>query len=145
MRSLKLARVAAEAELLRLKRFGERQVGRAVMGAIALAFLLAFLACLHFAGYFALRRADILPVWAALIVAGVDLLIALIFGLIALGNRPSQVEREALEVRLAAQHQIMETAAVNALVVPLARALGLRKVYGLALAALTARYLSGRR
>lgn len=145
MRSLKLARVAAQAELLRLRRYGERQVGRVVIGAIAAVFLLACLACVHFAGYFALRRADILPVWATLIVAGVDLLLALIFGLSALRNQPGRLEREALEVRLVAQQQMMETAAVTAVVGPVLRSLGVRKVYGLALAALTARYLGGRR
>ncbi len=145
MRSLKLAQIAAQAELLRLKCFGERQVGRAVMGAIALVFLLAFLASLHVAGYFALRRAAILPVWAALIVAGVDLLIALVVGLIARSSRPGRVEREALEVRRVAQQHLVEAAAMTAVVGPVLRSLGMRKIYGLALAAMTVRYLSGRR
>jgi len=145
MRSLKLARIAAQAELLRLRRYGDRQVGRVVLAAIAVVFLLACLGTLHFAGYFALRRADILPIWAALILAGVDLLLALILGLGALRNRPGRLEREALQVRLAAQHQMMETAAMTAVVAPVLRSLGMRKVYGLALAALTARYLTGRR
>lgn len=145
MRSLKLARIAAQAELLRLRRYGDRQIARLVLGAIALVFVLAWLGTLHFAGYFALRRADIAPVWAALIVAGVDLLVALILGIAALRNRPGRLEREALQVRLAAQQQLLEVAATTAVVAPLLRSLGMRKAYGLALAAMTARYLTGRR
>ncbi len=144
MRSLKLAKIAAQAELLRLRRYGDRQIGRAVLGAVALVFLLACVAVLHFAGYFALLRAGIAPVWATLIVAGVDLLLALALGLAALRNKPGRLEREALDVRLAAQHQLMEAAATTAVVAPVLRSLGLRKAYGLALAALTARYLTGR-
>ena len=48
-------------------------------------------------------------------------------------------------MRLAAQHQMMEAAAMTAVVAPVLRSLGMRKVYGVALAALTARYLTGRR
>ncbi len=145
MRSLKLARIAAQAELLRLRRYGDRQIGRAVLAATALVFVLACLGTLHFAGYLGLLRADIAPLWATLIVAGVDLLLALILGLAALRNRPGRLEREALQVRLAAQQQMMEAAAMTAMVATVLRSLGMRKVYGLALAALTARYLGGRR
>ncbi|HET9019569.1 MAG TPA: hypothetical protein VFN46_08285 [Acetobacteraceae bacterium] len=145
MRSFKLARVAAQAELLRLRRLVRRQVVRAVLGAIALTFLLICLAALHFAGYFGLLRAGIAPVWATLIVAGVDLLIGLIFLIAAASDTPDKVEREALQVREAAQRQLMETAAASAVVGPLLRSLGARKVYGLVLAALTARFLGAAR
>ena len=145
MRSLKLARIAAHAELLRLRRFGERQMARAALAAFALVFLLACLASLHVAGYFALRRGGIQPLWAALIVAGVDLLIALILGLTAARSRPGRLEREALEVRLAAQHHLMDAAAVSTLVGPLLRSLGARKVFALVLGALIAQLFRARR
>ncbi len=144
MRSFKLARIAAQAELLRLRRFAGRQVVRAALGAVALVFLMAFLASLHVIGYLALRMV-VQPLVAAAIVAAVDLVIAIIFGLLALRNTPGRVEMEALQVREAAQKQMMEAAAATAVLGPLLRSLGVRKLYGLALAALTARYLGGRR
>jgi hypothetical protein len=144
MRSLRLARIAAQAELLRLRRLGRRQAMRAVMGAIALFFLVACLAALHFAIYFALQQV-LAPVYAVLIVAGIDLVIAAFFGVLAMRDVPDRVEREALMVRQSAQQQLAEAAAMTAVVGPVLRAIGIRKVYGLALAALTARYLTGRR
>jgi hypothetical protein len=47
-------------------------------------------------------------------------------------------------VRQTAQTQMLEAAALTTLVGPLLRLVGTRKVYGLALAALTARYLGGK-
>lgn len=145
MRSVRLAQVAAQAEWLRLRRMARRQAARVVFAAIALTFVLACLAAVHVAGFFALRRADIAPIWCALIVAGVDLLIALVFLLVASRDSPGAVEREALQVRETAQAQLLETAALAGVAGPLLRTLGVRKVYALALAALTARYLGGLR
>jgi len=47
-------------------------------------------------------------------------------------------------VRQMAQTQMVEVAALTTLIGPLLRLVGTRKVYGLALAALTARYLGGK-
>lgn len=126
MRALRLARVAAQAELLRLQRFARRQAVRAVLGAIALTFLLACLAAVHVAGFFALRRAAVTPAFAALIVAGVDLLIAVIFGLLAARNTPDRVESEALQVRRTAQRELMTAAATAASVAAVLRVLRAR-------------------
>ncbi len=115
-----------------------------MLGAVAGVFLLGCLAWLHVAGYFALRRAGILPLWDSLIVAGVDAAIALVIGLLALRNRPGRVEREALEVRMTAQRQLAEAAAISAVVTPLLRSRGLRRLYDAAFAALTARLFGGR-
>lgn len=145
MRSLRLARVAAQAELLRLRRLARRQAVRAVCGAIALVFLLACLTALHVAGYLALLRAGIAPLWAVLIVAGFDLAVGLVLLGLAARDVPDRIEREALQVRQAAQQQLAEAAAMTALVGPLLRSLGAKKIYGLTLAALTARYLGGLR
>ena len=56
MRSVKLARVAAQAEVLRLRRFARRQSVRAVMGVVAVVFLLGVLIALHVAGGMALAE-----------------------------------------------------------------------------------------
>jgi hypothetical protein len=144
MRTVELARVAAQAELLRIRRLGQRQVNRAIFAAVAAVFFVAMLAGLHVAGAMALTL-YVPSIWAALIVAGVDLVIGLILILIAARDRPGEIEVEALRVRQVAQQQMMEAAALTTLIGPMLRLIGTRKVYGLALAALTARYLGGRR
>jgi NO-binding membrane sensor protein with MHYT domain len=144
MRSVRLARIAAEAELLRLRLMGRRQAMRAVLGVVAAIFLLACLAALHLAGYQALLVRGLEPWLAALIVAGVDLVITLAFAALAMRDTPSRAEREALEVRKRAQLQLAEAVAVTALTGPILRMLGTRRLPGLALAALTARYFGAR-
>jgi len=144
MRTLRLAKVAALAEGLRLRQQVRRQVMRAVLGVIAVVFLLTALAGLHAAAVAALASRMHLA-YAALIVGGVDLIIATIFGILAARNQPSQIEREALAVRDQARAEAMRMAAVGMLAKPALRMLGARKVYGLTLAALTAQFLSGRK
>jgi hypothetical protein len=144
MRGVQLARIAAEAELLRLRSLAKRQGTRVALAVVAAIFVLAAMIAGHVAGAMALT-AHVAPVWATLIVGGIDLAIALALILLATRNTPSKVEREALEVRRIAQEQMKEAAALTMLVGPLLRLIGTRKVYGLALAAFTARYLSGRR
>ena len=142
MRSVNLARVAAQSEALRLRLYARRQVYRAVWGAVAAVFILACLTALHVAGAMALERV-VEPLYAVLIVAAIDLVIGLILLLVALRNEPGRIELEALQVRRTAQQQVIEAAALTTLIGPLLRVVGTRKVYGLALAALTARYLGG--
>ena len=144
MRSVTLARVAAQAELLRLRRLARRQAMRAAIATVAAVFLVAALIGCHVAAAMALTT-YVQPIYAALIVAATDLVIAVILLLVAARNTPDDIEREALQVRLAAQEQMMEAAALATLIGPLLRLIGTRKVYGLALAALTARFLGGRR
>ena len=143
MRVVRLARLAAQAEVLRLRRFARRQATRAALGATAAVFLLLCLAWLHVAGYFALLRTGILPLWASLVVAGVDVVIGLFFVVLALRDSPGPVEREALQVRRTAQAQIAEAAAMTAVVGPLLRSLGLRRITAVAVAALIARFFGG--
>ena len=143
MRSVKLARLAAQAEMLRLRSLARRQGVRAVLAAVAVVFLLGTLIALHVAGGMELAQ-YVTPMQAVLIVAAVDLVLAIILGLLAMRNQPGSLELEALRVRQTAQTQMMEAAALTTLVGPLLRLVGTRKVYGLALAALTARYLGGK-
>jgi hypothetical protein len=114
-----------------------------VLGAVAVVFLIGALVGLHIAGGMELSL-YVTPMQATLIVAAVELVLAIVLGLFALRDQPGSVEIEALRVREMAQAQMMEAAALTTLVGPLLRLVGTRKVYGLALAALTARYLGGK-
>jgi hypothetical protein len=124
MRLIRLGKLAAQAEALRLKRLVHRQVMRAVFGAVAVVFAVALLAALHVTGALALLPV-VGPVYAALIVAAVDLVIAVLFGLLAAFNGPDRIEREALAVREEARAQLGEAAVMSAVVAPLMRRAGL--------------------
>lgn len=124
MRTLRLARIAAEAEGLRLRRQVRRTAFRLVLALIGLTFLAAAAAFAHVAVWYALRWNAGLPPWAtALVVGGGDLVIALFFVLIAVRSGPGRVEIEALEVRQRAIANATSSVALNALLVPLVRAL----------------------
>jgi uncharacterized membrane protein len=114
LRPLRLARIAAEAEGLRLRYIARRNAIRAVVGLIALVFLLGALAFFHVAFWFWLRRHFESPA-SSLIVAGGDLLIALLCGLLAARSSPSRLEREALEVRRRALENATSTLAFSTL------------------------------
>ncbi len=144
MRTVNLAKVAAQAEMLRLRRQGRRTVVRAGYGVVAGVFIVAFLAAAHVAIVLALIP-QMQPLHAVLIVGAGDLVIGIVLGLLASRDRPDRIEREAMEVKLMALAQLREAMAMTALVGPALRLIGTRKVYGLALAALTARYLGGQR
>jgi len=108
LRPLRLARVAAEAEGLRLRYVAQRTATRVIVGVIALIFLLAGLGFFHIALWFWLRRHFESPE-TSLIVAGGDLLIAVIFGLVAARSSPGRLEREALEIRRRALENVAST------------------------------------
>ena len=114
MRGLGLARIAARAEWLRLRLFARRQARRAALAAVAAVFLVAALAVLHVAGAMALACV-VRPIWAALIVAGIDVVIAAIFALLASRDRPGPAEREALQVRMVAQEEVLATVSLATL------------------------------
>ena len=143
-RTVELAKVAAQAEKLRLQQLASRSVTRVVLAAVAAVFAVAVVIGLHVAGGMALGSV-MNPVWAVLIVALVDLVIAGICGGIALTKGPGTVEIEALQVRQAAQAQIKEQLAFTALAIPAARVLGGRRLAGLTVAAMTARRYLGSR
>jgi hypothetical protein len=98
MRSLRLARIAAEAEGLRLRRSAQRNVLRAIFVIVALGFFAGAVLFAHVAAWFWLRLS-----WearhAALIVAGADLVLAVLIAVVASRSSPGRVEREALAVR----------------------------------------------
>lgn len=100
MRTVRLARVAARAETVRIKRLVLRSVRRVAFAAVALVFAIACLVLLHALGFEALTQfAGMAPFWALLIVFGVDVVFAVIFGILAAGVVPDPIEREALALR----------------------------------------------
>ena len=141
MRALRLARIAAQAEGLQLRQQLRRRIVQAVMGVIAVVFVICALAVAHFAGWLAL--VDVVqPVYAALILLAIDVVIAAVFGLLASRSSPGRVELEARQVRDQAKQQLAIAAATAGAFAPVARMLGLRHVSGLLIGALTTRYLS---
>jgi hypothetical protein len=118
MRTLRLARIAAEAEGLRLRYSARRTVVRAVLGMIALAFLLSALVFCQIAAWYWLRVSWDRPA-AALILGGGELVLAAIFGLLAARSSPGRIEREALAVRRRALEGTTSSLAFSALVTQL--------------------------
>jgi hypothetical protein len=98
VRSVNPLKVAFDAEMLRLHAMMARQGRRAAFAVIALIFALAVLALAEAAGWLALRhRLESIP--ATLILLGVNVVIAAVFGLLAARSSPGQTEQEALRVR----------------------------------------------
>ena len=120
MRALRLARVAAEAEGLRLRERMRRTAMRAAFGIVAIGFLAAAVVFAHVAAWFWLRVA-----WeaqnAALIGAGADLLLAILLAVLAARSSPGRVELEALAVRRRAIDSATSTLAFSALAMQLLR------------------------
>ncbi len=98
VRSLSLLKIAAEAEVLRYRCMAARQGRRAAFGAVALVFMLAVLALGEVAAWLALCL-RFAAIEATLILLGINLVIAITFGLLAARSSPGHAEREALRVR----------------------------------------------
>jgi hypothetical protein len=120
VRAFRLARIAAEAEGLRLRERMRRTAMRAAFGIVAMGFLVGGVVFAHVAAWFWLRVA-----WearhAALIVAGADLALAILLGLLAARSSPSRVELEALAVRRRAIESVGSTLAFSAMAMQLLR------------------------
>ena len=98
MRAIELAKVAAAAEALRVRRYARRQGIRIGLAAGAAVFLLALFAMLHVLAVVLL--ALVVNLWlAVLIVLIVDLVIGGVLGSLALSNKPDRIELEATIVR----------------------------------------------
>ena len=122
MRPVRLARIAAEAEGVRLKGFVSRVVTRAIFGVVAFLFVVGAIVFGHVAAWFELRTALGQTFLAATgEVGGADLLVAIILGLLASRSSPSRVEREALDVRRKAVQAIGGTFSLAQLAVPVLR------------------------
>ena len=98
VRSINLLKLAAEAEFLRYRCMAARQGRRAAFGAIALVFVLAVLVLGEVAAWLALCLL-FAAIPTTLLLVGINLIIAIAFGLLAARSSPSRAEREALQVR----------------------------------------------
>jgi hypothetical protein len=98
VRSVSLLKVAAEAEILRLRAMLARQGRRAAFGAVALIFMLGVLVLSEVTGWQVLRL-YVTAISATLILLGVNFVIAAVFGTLTTWSSPGHAEREALRVR----------------------------------------------
>ena len=118
MRTLRLARAAAEAEGLVLRRHVRRAVIRGMLGTVALVFLLSALAMLHVAAWLRLS-----PSWGAeetaLALAGFDIVAAAFVALLAARTPPDAVMAEAARLRDKAIGEIRGTLNISLLLRPL--------------------------
>ena len=115
MRAVNLAKIGAEAEILRLQHMLKRQGMRAALGLVAVIFALGVLVLAHVAGWQVLQL-YVQPIYATLILLGVDLVIAAIFGILAARSSPSSAERDALAIRQRALHEARNSLALGALI-----------------------------
>jgi len=98
VRAVELAKVAANAEALRLRQLASRQSMRAAYGGVAAVFGIGVLVLLHVAAYYLLVP-SVSPLVASLILLAFDLVVAGVCGLKALKSVPGAVEQEALAIR----------------------------------------------
>jgi hypothetical protein len=118
MRTLRLARVAAEAEGLLLRRRLRRVAIRAVLGAVAMFFVVGVVTMLHVYAWVRLE-----PLWGpettALAIAGVDLVIAVIIGLFAAWTPQDSIAASAVAVRDQAMTEMRSAFTVTSMLKPL--------------------------
>jgi hypothetical protein len=129
MRPIRLARIAAEAEGVRLRGMMARIVTRAIFAVIALFFILGAVTFGHIAAWYEIRVAlDQSYLATAGILGGADLLLAIILLFLASRSTPSRVEIEAREVRRQALAGIGSAMNLAQLVLPLVtRIVGARR------------------
>lgn len=98
MRSINLLKLALDAEILYLRAMLARQARRAAFGSVALIFALVVLALAEIAAWQGLRlRFEAIP--TTLILLGINLVIAAVFGVLAARSARGHGEQEALRVR----------------------------------------------
>ena len=114
MRTVELAKVAASAEALRLRRVAVRQGRRAAYGVGAAVFGIAVFVLLHVVAYNAMVP-RISPLVASLIILAVDLVVAAVLGYLAFSNKPDAVEDEAKMIRQQAIVELRKSMTVVAL------------------------------
>lgn len=114
MRALDLAKVAASAESLRLRRIVHRQSMRAAFGAGAAVFGIGVLVLLHVVAFQAMTP-NVGPIAASAILLGVDLVIAGVLAYLALSNKPDAIEDEAKVIREQAIVEMRKAVGVMAL------------------------------
>jgi hypothetical protein len=106
MRTLDLARVAAEAEALRYRSMIGRHGTRAAIAAVAAVFAISVLVLLNVTGW-QLLRLRFEPLYATLILLGVNVVLTALFGALAARSRESRAEIEALQIRQKAVDEML--------------------------------------
>ncbi|HUD59823.1 MAG TPA: hypothetical protein VMQ99_10005 [Acetobacteraceae bacterium] len=115
MRTFRLARIAAEAEGLRLRQRAQRTVIRAAFGMIAMGFLIGAVIFVHLAAWYWIRQ-TLRDEYAALILGGADFVLAMVLAFLATRSAPGRVELEALAVRQRAVESAVSSIAVSSLI-----------------------------
>jgi len=115
MRTIDLAKVAASAEALRLRRIARRQGMRAAYGAGAAAFGIGVFVLLHVVAYHAMVP-QLSPLVASIILLAFDLVVAAVLGYLALSNKPDTIEDEAKMIRQQAVVEMRRSVTAMALV-----------------------------
>ncbi|MDR3537519.1 MAG: hypothetical protein P4L71_13565 [Acetobacteraceae bacterium] len=122
MRTLRLARVAVEAEGLRLRSMARRIATRVLIGLLAMVFLAGAFVFAHVALWYWLRLDyEWRQISTAAVLGGGDLVLAALLTLLATRTSPSRTEVEALEIRRRAWHGVASSMALSALLMPLLR------------------------
>jgi uncharacterized membrane protein len=96
MRPVALARIAVQAEVIRLRAMASRIAVRVLLVVIALLFVIGAIVFAHIAAWLWLDRPALA---SAGILGGVDLGVAVIFAILATRSGPGAPEREAIAVR----------------------------------------------
>jgi hypothetical protein len=122
MRTFRLARIAVEAEGLRLRQRAQRTVIRAAFGMIAMGFLIGAVIFVHLAAWYWIRQ-TLRDEYAALILGGADFVLAMVLAFLASRSAPSRVELEALAVRQRAVESAVSSIAVSSLIFQAVRVL----------------------
>ena len=115
MRSVDLAKVAAAAEALRLRRIARRQALRGAYGAVALVFAIAVLVVLHVVIWSALLLV-VSPLLASVILLAIDAVGLIVFGIMALRSTPDSIETEAKQIREQAVIEMRQSLTVMSVV-----------------------------
>ena len=128
MRPVRLARLAAQAEGVRLRRLLSRVVSRLILAIVAFLFVLGAVVFGHIAAWYEIR-AGLNQTFLATtgIVGGADLFVAVILGLLAARSSPSRVELEALDVRRKAVQGLTSTLSLTQLLIPILRLMIIRR------------------
>jgi hypothetical protein len=118
MRTLRLARVAAEAEGLLLRRRLRRLAIRAVLGAVAMLFVVGVVTMLHIYAWVRLE-----PIWGrettALTLAGCDAAVAIVMALFAVWTPQDSIAASAVAVRDQAMTEMRSAFTVTSMLKPL--------------------------
>src|SRR3954452_6065831 len=115
MRATRLLKVAADAELLRLRLLLKRQGIRAAFGLLAAMFAISVLVLINVVAWQVLRLL-VPPIPATLILLGLNLVLTGILAFLAARSSPGEDEREALRIRQQALLASRASVALSAIV-----------------------------